>query len=249
MFMGGKSLALLSFGLEQLLFKHKIVFRNQFVKCFLISFSLVTFQYAHAEVSANLGMSNRYVKRGVKVSNKDSIVFQGGVDYQSPWGFYAGGLLYNRDTREKDNWLEADFYTGWAYGFQDWYFGAGIIHYEFDGPLEAYQEYTASIGWRSLRLSTFHRDDGKERYYDLQYNAHIWENSGLLFGIGLRELEKTEGNETKNKFYRSYRIGYLVALQSDVDVTAQLDFTEEKKRTIKDAFSFKATITRRFSLF
>lgn len=249
MLMGGKSLARLSFVLEQWLNKHQIVIRNHLVKCFFISFTLVTFQYAQADVSANFGVSNRYVKRGVKVSNKDSIVFQGGLDYQSPWGFYAGGFLYNRDTREKDDWLEANLYTGWAYGFQDWHFGAGVIHYEFDGPSEAYQEYTASIGWRSLRFSTFQRDDGKERYYDLQYNAHIWENSGLLFGAGLRELEKTVGNETENKFYRSYRIGYLVALQSDVDFTAQIDFTEEKKRTIKDAVSFQATLTRRFSLF
>ena len=108
-----------------------------------------------------------------------------GLDYQNPWGFYLGGFAYNRDSREVDNWLESNAYAGWAGGYQDFSWGGGIIHYEFDGPDEGYDEYTTSLGWRFLRFSSFHRDDGTENYYDVQANAHIWDNMGFIFGVGV----------------------------------------------------------------
>jgi uncharacterized protein (TIGR02001 family) len=215
----------------------------------LLPFSIFTAQMAQAELSANLGMSNMYVKRGVKSSFNDSLVFQGGLDYQAPIGLYLGAFAYNRDTRETDNWLESNLYAGWAWGFQEWRIGAGIIHYEFDGPDQGYDEYTATLGWKSLRLSTFHRDDGKERYYDIEYNAQLWENSGLIFGLGVKDIEKVKADKKLRKHYNNYRFGYVVAMQSNVEFSAQLNFTEEKERNFQDALSFQATLARRFSLF
>ncbi len=212
--------------------------------CGLLPFSLV-----QAELSANLGMSNMYVKRGVKSSYNDTLVFQGGLDYQNPWGFYLGGFAYNRDSREVDNWLESNAYAGWAGGYQDFSWGGGIIHYEFDGPDEGYDEYTTSLGWRFLRFSSFHRDDGTENYYDVQANAHIWDNMGFIFGVGVKDLEKIKNGKKRRKHYKNYRIGYIVAMQSDVEFGIQLNFTEEKERNFQDAFSLQFSIARKFTLF
>ncbi|MEJ2317669.1 MAG: TorF family putative porin [Gammaproteobacteria bacterium] len=101
---------------------------------------------AHAELSANIGVTSDYLWRGVTQSGHEAAV-SGGVDYAHDSGFYAGIWT---STLGGDN-QELDGYLGFAGEYNDLGYDVGYIYY---GYLNAddwdFSEIYGSLSWMWL---------------------------------------------------------------------------------------------------
>ena len=85
------------------------------------------------EVSGNITLTNDYVFRGYTQANEDPAI-QGGLDWDSGAGFYAGvwGSSVNfRDSDEAST--EFDFYTGFKGEVESFSYDIGFIYYLYPG--------------------------------------------------------------------------------------------------------------------
>lgn len=136
-----------------------------------------------AEFTTNLGASNKYMFRGVKQSGDDFVV-NGGVDYNGPFGFYAGAWAYTGSI-ENFKSSEVNAYAGFAYTLGTAAFGLGAISYERGGDKPENTEYTASVAWDAYRYSYFEDSDEAHVYQELGAYYDIWGNAGMGFTAGL----------------------------------------------------------------
>jgi uncharacterized protein (TIGR02001 family) len=85
-------------------------------------------QTAHAEVSANIGVTSNYIWRGVTQTNEDPAV-SGGIDYAHDSGFYVGTWTSNVDFAD----YEWDIYGGYGGNLtDDVSFDINTIYYAYD---------------------------------------------------------------------------------------------------------------------
>ena len=68
---------------------------------------------AHAELSANIGVTSNYLWRGVTQTD-DGAAIQGGIDWSHDSGFYLGTWASNIDWGVGSSGVEVDFYGGYA---------------------------------------------------------------------------------------------------------------------------------------
>lgn len=109
---------------------------------------------AMAQVTGNVGVVSNYYFRGITQTNDDAAV-QGGVDFSSESGFYAGGWLSNVDFGGEED-AEVDLYAGYGGTFGDsgvsW--DAGGIYYLYPGGGDLdYAEAYFGLGFGSVSAS------------------------------------------------------------------------------------------------
>ncbi len=110
---------------------------------------------AMAELSANIGVTNNYIWRGVTQSN-DSAAVQGGIDYTGKQGWYVGTWMSNVDFSNTggNSEYELDLYGGYGQEInQDWSWDAGLIYYAY--PLSTdvnFLEIYGSATWKWLNF-------------------------------------------------------------------------------------------------
>ena len=107
---------------------------NDLSKTFLVTllFIALTNQTTQAEISANVAIQSDYVWRGISQNAEDPSI-QGGFDYASESGFYAGiwGSSVNFGGPES---TEFDVYTGWATDFENGLgLDVGLLEYTYHG--------------------------------------------------------------------------------------------------------------------
>lgn len=95
--------------------------------------ALMTPSFAAADVSANLGIVSNYYFRGV-TQTLDATAVQGGLDYASDAGFYAGTWASNVDFDDGTSY-EIDLYAGFGGEVSGLAYDVGYIYYGYpDSP-------------------------------------------------------------------------------------------------------------------
>lgn len=143
----------------------------------LASTAAVVPTIASAEWSGNIGIHSKYLLRGIFNENDDTAV-QGGFDYASESGFYAGwwasnlGYTYDANGAPGDGeGFENDFYAGYAGSFEEISYDIGLIQYVYmDVDDSNLTELTAGLGFGPFS-------------FGLQYllNDGWWGNSGDIY--------------------------------------------------------------------
>ena len=83
------------------------------------------------EVAYNVGVTNNYVFRGLTQTDKDFAV-QGGVDFSTDSGFYAGAWASNVDFGDGTD-AEVDLYGGYKTEAGGFAFDFGVVAYTYVG--------------------------------------------------------------------------------------------------------------------
>lgn len=172
-----------------------------------------------AELTANYGIANKHMRRGILLSGQDVIV-QGGVDYHAPLGIYLGGWAYTGNF-ENNNYFEYDTYAGIGFHIGPLAVGTGYIRYEFDGNEDPYSEYNMNLSLGDYRVSGYWDEDETYRYFEAAANYQFWEKSGLGFTVG--HTDDFEHNQNWN-----YSTSYLMAMPSNVDLEVKITREDNK---------------------
>jgi uncharacterized protein (TIGR02001 family) len=118
----------------------------------ILTGGLATAPAVWADFSANIGVTSNYVWRGAsQTQNKPAV--QGGVDYASDIGIYAGAWASNVDFDSESNAggeYELDGYFGWGMDFTDNIgLDLGYVYYHY-GMLESGSDFGELYGSVSL---------------------------------------------------------------------------------------------------
>jgi uncharacterized protein (TIGR02001 family) len=112
---------------------------------------LASASMAHAELTGNLTAVSDYNWRGISQSAGDPAI-QGGIDWASDNGFYAGTWASNVDFGDEAGAdIEVDLYAGFG-GGEEVTWNVGAIYYWYpgaDADLD-FPEIYASLGWQFL---------------------------------------------------------------------------------------------------
>ena len=93
---------------------------------------------AHAEVSANIGVTSNYVWRGVTQTD-DGAAVSGGIDFAHESGFYLGTWVSNiKWASDMSSGAEVDFYGGFANEIDEFGYDLGLIYYYY--PATDYED-------------------------------------------------------------------------------------------------------------
>lgn len=175
---------------------------------------------AQAGVSANAGVFTDYIFRGFnQASSTGSPALQGGLDYESDMGVYAGIWA---STMDKE--YEYDLYAGWAGTVSDIDLGIAYTNYSYTDKVayapgaSAFEEINTSIGYGPVSFAMdFDVDPDNTNYihYALGLDASsIAEGMSLTYGV--TKTDKNNGVKTKDAGYLD--IGYATTLDMGVDL-------------------------------
>ena len=90
--------------------------------------------YAIDGLSANVGVTNNYLFRGLEQTRGESAV-SGGIDYEHKSGFYMGTWVSNADWSEMMTY-ELNIYGGYSGEVQSLTYDVGFMHYAYpDGSV------------------------------------------------------------------------------------------------------------------
>jgi len=175
---------------------------------------------SQAGVSANAGVFTDYIFRGFNQSTSSGTpALQGGLDYESDMGIYAGVWA---STMDKE--YEYDFYAGWAGTVSGVDLGIGYTNYSYTDKVayapgaSAFEEINTSIGFGPVSLAMdFDVDPDNTNYihYAVGYDASaIAEGISLTYGV--TKTDKANGVKTKDAGY--FDLGYSTSLDMGVDL-------------------------------
>ena len=197
------------------------------LKTTLVGTLLAASGLAHADWSANLGWASEYHFRGIlqKVSSAN-----GGVDYESDGGFYAGiwaadvdnGCFEDEETLELicSDGLEVDGYFGYGTTVGDVDLSIGYTGYFYTGDFDdTYQEINlgAGFGILSIDVAIGEYDNFSGPTLDYTYYAATLEKNGF-YGTFAGFSQDAEGEYVE--------IGYGTTI-ADIDFGLSLIFAND----------------------
>ena len=154
--------------------------------------------------SANIGVTNNYIFRGVTQTD-DVAAVQGGVDFEHDSGFYAGTWLSNvgslYEASAGNNNYEQDWYAG--YGFEAGPVGldAGFILYTYPVDSNAkfdYGEIYVNVNWQWLSgglAYTVFKEEGDTGDIYLHFSGDFEAGNGLGFGFTVGRYDYKAGGD------------------------------------------------------
>jgi len=140
---------------------------------------------AMADLSANVGVSNMYLWRGLNISNPGAEVY-GGLDYAHDSGFWAG--VWTSSEGWLDNSSETDLYAGYTFSTGD--FSATVGYYDYLYPDAEpgrlmdndVTEAFVGLGYADFGLGAYIGTDGGADY--VYYTASYgYEAFGITLGM------------------------------------------------------------------
>ncbi|MEJ2308668.1 MAG: TorF family putative porin [Gammaproteobacteria bacterium] len=177
---------------------------------------------AHAELSANIGVTSDYLWRGVTQSGHEAAV-SGGVDYAHDSGFYAGIWT---STLGGDN-QELDGYLGFAGEYNDLGYDVGYIYY---GYLNAddwdFSEIYGSLSWMWLSGGINYTVSGQA-----DDNSRFIEGDIYYFASATFDLE------TVSPELSGWGVGFTVGYY-DFEANSDFDYTQLQMDITKSAGDF-----------
>jgi uncharacterized protein (TIGR02001 family) len=182
---------------------------------------------AFAEVTANVGISNNYLWRGLTQSNNEAQVF-GGLDYASDdGGFYIGTWASNVEYASDDTYsYEHDVYLGFAGGDDSFTWDIGWLYYNYDDINNIdFHEVYAKLGWGGFSIDAFllggtEADEptplqdfgfGEAYYVSLNYGFELDNGLGIGFHVGQHAGDFNEYFNGVPGDYIDYSVSFAVS--------------------------------------
>jgi uncharacterized protein (TIGR02001 family) len=153
---------------------------------------------AFAEVTANVGIANNYLWRGLTQNNNEAQV-AGGLDYASDSGFYIGTWASNVSYGADDGYsYEHDVYFGFG-GGEDFTYDVGYLYYNYDDSQKFdFGEIYGTLGYGGFSASLYllantQADEptpdldygfGEAYYLSLDYGFETESGLGIGFHVG-----------------------------------------------------------------
>jgi len=146
--------------------------------------------YAVDGLSANVGVTNNYLWRGLE-QTKGQAAVSGGIDYEHQSGFYIGTWTSNADWSEGMTY-ELDVYGGYSGEMNDLAYDIGFVHYAYPDSISNtdFTELNASVSFSVFTLgyailaNAEDVDFGDDSYISLSADLTIVSDLGLSFYIG-----------------------------------------------------------------
>lgn len=186
---------------------------------------------AQGELSANIGVTNDYVWRGVSQTDNGFAV-QGGLDYTNG-GFYIGTWASNVDFGS-DADIEVDLYGGFTGTLSDTVsFDIGVIGYIYPGEDDLnFLELKAGLGFAfdALELGTtvYYDPDNKNTYLEGTASYAFTEKFSGLASVGNYSFD-AGGDYTDWSIGAAYSFDLfdLTVKYTDTDITGAGDIADE----------------------
>jgi uncharacterized protein (TIGR02001 family) len=160
---------------------------------------LVSAAPTYADWSANAAVTNNYIWRGLTQTENEAAV-QGGIDYASDSGFYAGTWVSNVNYGAGDVYsYEHDLYFGYAFESAGLSWDFGYLYYNYDKEAEFdFGEVYGSVGIGGFGFTAY-----------LLANTEADEGPGQDFGFGQAYyLSADYGFEVGNGVELGLHLGY-----------------------------------------
>jgi uncharacterized protein (TIGR02001 family) len=221
---------------------------------------------AQAEVSYNIGVHSKYLLRGIFEENTGTAV-QGGADYSSDGGFYAGwwfsSLSYTyeapADLKTNETGFENDFYAGYAGSITDKIgYDVGLIQYVYvnvddSDLLEATAKMTFGdfyVGAQYLLSDGWWGNSG-DIYWKAGWSGGV--GGGVTLGVdyGYYTYDDTDNSElgsatTSTSGFRHLNVTASKEVMKGVDAYVQYTFAGEDRTGTEYNDSMVAGITYGF---
>lgn len=181
---------------------------------------------AHADWTANASVTNNYIWRGLTQSTNE-VAVQGGIDYSSESGFYAGTWVSNVQYAADDVFsYEHDIYFGYAGETEYFTYDVGYLYYNYDSEADFdFGEIYATLGFGNFSVTGYllanteadepdesvNHDFGSTFYLSADYAYEIKDGLELGFHIGYHD---GDFNESFNGVPTSY-FDYNISLAKD----------------------------------
>ncbi|MEO1573501.1 MAG: TorF family putative porin [Pseudomonadota bacterium] len=158
------------------------------------------------EYTANVGVTNNYIWRGLTQSENVAAV-QGGIDYAAGNGFYIGTWASNVSYAPGDVFsYEHDVYFGFSGESGDLSYDVGYLYYNYDEEAEFdFGEIYGSIGYGNFSatlniLANTEADEapgqdfgfGQAYYLSLDYGTTVGDGVELGFHVGYHDGDFNE---------------------------------------------------------
>lgn len=171
-----------------------------------------------ADVSANVAITSDYRFRGISQNDK-SIAIQGGFDYESESGFYAGVWASSVDFQIQtldDATAEMDIYAGYngEIGDSGLSYSVGFLHYNYPNSAAElnynFTELTFGLSYDIFSFSYANTSDyfaasGSAQYYNIAADIALPEDWTLTISAGQQDVEDNDAWGTPN--WNDYKIG------------------------------------------
>jgi uncharacterized protein (TIGR02001 family) len=199
---------------------------------------------AMAEVTANAGVSNNYLWRGLTQSENDPSI-SGGVDYVADSGFYIGTWVSNVSYFDTDAFsYEHDIYFGYS-GGENLTYDFGYLYYNYDSLAKFdFGEVYGSLGYGGFTATAYILANteaeegvkpfgpgevqdfgfGQAYYLALDYSVALQDDLSLGFHIGQHSGDFAEAFNSVTTDYIDYNVslskGSFTFTISDTDLDA-----------------------------
>jgi uncharacterized protein (TIGR02001 family) len=175
---------------------------------------------SHAELSANIGVTNNYLWRGLTQSTNEPAV-QGGIDYSHESGLYIGTWASNVQYESDDVYsYEHDMYIGFSGEAGELSYDIGYLYYNYDSDAEFdFGEVYGSIGMGGFSFSASFLanteadevDDqdfsALETYYlSGDYTMELSNGAELTFHVGYHDGDFSEAFNGVSGDYYDYSV-------------------------------------------
>lgn len=122
------------------------------VGCLLLASSLSS----AGSWTANIGMTNNYIWRGLTQTANEPAV-SGGIDYSHDSGFYFGTWVSNVQFSANDIFsYEHDLYVGFSGGGDAFFYDVSYLYYNYDQSANAnFSEITGTVGTGGFSASLY----------------------------------------------------------------------------------------------
>ncbi|EED34982.1 conserved hypothetical protein [Luminiphilus syltensis NOR5-1B] len=198
---------------------------------------LMASQANAGEWSANAAMTNNYIWRGLTQTENEAAV-QGGIDYASDSGFYAGTWVSNVNYGAGDVYsYEHDIYAGFAFDTGDISWDFGYLYYNYDKEAEFdFGEVYGSVAYGGFSvglwvLTNTEADEGPgqdfgagEAYYaSIDYGFEIGNGVEIGLHAGYHDGDFAEAFNGNDDGYYDYNVsvskGGFSFMITDTDVS------------------------------
>jgi uncharacterized protein (TIGR02001 family) len=163
---------------------------KHFVLLVLIAILFPRAVNAENSFTANAGVTNNYLWRGLEQTNGDAAV-SGGIDYTDSSGFYLGGWVSNANWADGMSY-ELDIYGGYSAELDSFSYDVGFVHYAYPDSVDDvdFTEVNARFSFSVFSLSYAVLADaegvdfGDDSYISADATFELTESLNLTFNVG-----------------------------------------------------------------
>ena len=179
---------------------------------------------AVAEITANAGVSNNYIWRGLTQTTNEPAI-SGGIDYAHENGFYIGTWASNVQYAADDTYsYEHDIYFGYSGESGDISYDVGWLYYNYDEVNEFdFHEIYGTIGYQNFSATAYilsgteadegpgqDFDFGSTYYLSLDYGFELENGLGIGLHVGQHAGDFSEAFNGVPDDYIDYGVSFAI---------------------------------------